>query len=108
MTQKDVYDLLSSFGIPVGFNRIKKGTSLPFITYHISQPSNFVADSVVYYEILNVEFRVYEGEQINPQLHETIREKLKENGIPWTSDTTTVEDEQLTITYYYFGGINNG
>ena len=79
MTQKDVYDLLSSFGIPVGFNRIKKGTSLPFITYHISQPNNFVADSVVYYEILNVEFRVYEGEQINPQLHETIREKLKDN-----------------------------
>lgn len=106
MTQKDVYDLLSSFGIPVGFNRIKKGTSLPFITYHISQPNNFVADSVVYYEILNVEFRVYEDEQINPQLHKTIREKLKENGIPWTSDTTTVEDEQLTITYYYFGGIN--
>lgn len=106
MTQKDVYNLLSSFGIPVGFNRIKKGTSLPFITYHISQSNNFVADSVVYYEILNVEFRVYEGEQINPQLHETIREKLKENGIPWTSDTTTVEDEQLTITYYYFGGIN--
>lgn len=106
MTQKDVYNLLSSCGIPVGFNRIKKGTSLPFITYHISQPNNFVADSVVYYEILNVEFRVYEGEQINPQLHKTIREKLKENGIPWTSDTTTVEDEQLTITYYYFGGIN--
>lgn len=107
MTQEAIYTMLSSIGIPVGFNRIKKGTALPFLTYHITQPDNFSADNVVYYEILNVEVRVYEEEAIDPKLHNTIKSTLKNNGIYWTTDSATDEEEQLTITYYYFGGISN-
>lgn len=101
MTQAEIYSLLSSFGIPVGFNRIKAGTKLPFITYHISQDNNFGADNVVYHEITTVEFRVYEGQTIDLTLHDTIKQILKENEIYWRSDVAVVEDEQLTITYYY-------
>lgn len=101
MTQEEIYSLLSEVGIPVGFNRIKKGTSLPFMTYFISQPNNFGADNVVYHEINTIELRVYEGQTIDLTLHELLKQKLKDNGIYWTSDMVTVEDEQLTITYYY-------
>ena len=101
MTQAEICSLLSSFGIPVGFNRIKKGTKLPFITYHIAQPNNFGADNTVYHEIHSVEFRVYESREIDLALHENIKNILKQNEIYWTSDNADVEDEQLTITYYY-------
>lgn len=101
MTQVEIYDLLSEFKIPVGFNRIKAGTKLPFITYHISQPNNFGADNIVYHEINTVEFRVYEGMSIDLTLHDTIKKKLADNEIYWTSETVTTEDEQLTITYYF-------
>lgn len=101
MTQAEIYSLLSEFGIPVGFNQIKKGTPLPFITYHISQPNNFMADNIVYHEVNTVEVRVYEGKMIDLSLHSRIKEKLKQNEICWTSETIMTEDEQLTITYYY-------
>lgn len=101
MTQVEIFNLLSGFGIPVGFNRIKAGTKLPFVTYHISQPNNFGADNIVYHEIHTVEVRVYEGSVIDLKLHDNIKKTLNDNEIYWTSETVTTEDEQLTITYYF-------
>ena len=103
----DIKQMLEESHIPVFRGHAHVGQKVPYMVYHVNYPDNFGADDVTYYKVPQYTVDLY---QLTPNelVRETIEAILTENGFYFTSDEADMEDQSLFITYYYFGGLNNG
>ena len=103
----DVKTMLETSKIPVFRGHAPVGQKVPYMVYHVSETNNLGADNVTYFRIPQYTVELY---QTTPNLlvRATIENILTENGYYFTSDEADLEDQSLFLTYYYFGGLNNG
>lgn len=107
MTEGEVFQMLAGSKIPVFRGHAPIGTAVPYMVYNVAYPNNFGADNVTYAKIPQYTVELY---QTTPSIEtrESIENILTENGFKFNEDEADLEDENLFITYYYFGGLNNG
>lgn len=103
----DIKRMLEESNIPVYRGHAPVGAKVPYMVYHVNYPDNFGADNVTYYKVPQYTVDLYQTSP-NELVRETIEAILTENEFYFTSDEADMEDQSLFITYYYFGGINNG
>ena len=103
----DIKSMLEQSNIPVYRGHAPVGQTVPYMVYHESFPDNFGADNVTYFKVPQYEVDLYQTTP-NLSVRETIETILTENGFYFTTDEADMEDESLFITFYYFGGLNNG
>ena len=103
----DIKQMLEESHIPVFRGHAPVGQKVPYMVYYVNYPDNFGADDVTYYKVPQYTVDLY---QLTPNelVRETIEAILNENGFYFTSDEADMEEQSLFITYYYFGGLNNG
>lgn len=104
MTEKQVKDMLATSKIPVFRGHAPVGTSVPYMVYNVSYQNNFGADDVTYAKIPSYEVELYQTTP-NVDVRAQIETILTENGFYFTEDEADMEEQNLFITYYYFGGI---
>lgn len=107
MTEAAVKNMLAESRIPVFRGHAPVGEPVPYMVYHVNYPDNFGADNVTYFKVPQYTVDLYQTSP-NELVRETIEAILTENGFYFTSDEADMEDQSLFITYYYFGGLNNG
>lgn len=107
MSEKDILDMLKETKIPVYRGHAPIGTSVPYMVLNIRYPDNFGADNVVYARIPQYQIDLYQNTP-SQTVRESVESKLTENGFYYSEDEADMEEQNLYITYYYFGGLNNG
>lgn len=103
----NIKTMLEESNIPVFRGHAPVGTAVPYMVYHVNYPDNFGADNVTYMKVPQYQVDLYQTTP-NDLVRQTIEAILTENEFYFTSDEVDMEDQSLFITYYYFGGINNG
>lgn len=103
----NVKTMLEESKIPVFRGHAPVGTAVPYMVYHVNYPDNFGADNVTYMKVPQYQVDLYQTTP-NELVRSTIEAILTENGFYFTSDEADMENQNLFITYYYFGGLNNG
>lgn len=103
----NIKTMLEESNIPVFRGHAPVGTKVPYMVYHVNYPDNFGADNVTYMKVPQYQVDLYQTTP-NDLVRQTIEAILTENEFYFTSDEVDMEDQSLFITYYYFGGINNG
>lgn len=106
MSENDIKKMLEESKIPVFRSHAPVGASVPYMIYHVNYPDNFGADNVTYFKIPQYQVDLYQTTP-NILVRETIEAILTDNGFYFTEDEADLEEQNLFITYYYFGGINN-
>ena len=107
MTEKQIKQMLEETKIPVYRGHAPIGATVPYMVYHVNYPDNFGADNVTYAKIPQYTVDLYQTTP-NELIRESIEAVLTENGFYFTTDEADMEEQSLFITYYYFGGLNNG
>ena len=107
MTEKQVKQMLEESKIPVYRGHAVVGAAAPYMVMHVSYANNFGADGITYLKIPQYTVELYQTTP-NELVRETIEAILTENGFYFTSDESDMEEQSVFITYYYFGGLNNG
>lgn len=107
MTEKQVKQMLEQTKIPVFRGHAPVGTTVPYMVYHVNYPDNFGADNVTYMKVPQYTVDLYQTTP-NELIRDSIEAVLTENGFYYTTDEADMEEQSLFITYYYFGGLNNG
>ena len=107
MTEKQIKQMLEETKIPVYRGHAPIGATVPYMVYHVNYPDNFGADNVTYAKIPQYTVDLYQTTP-NELIRESIEAVLTENGFYFTTDEADMEEQSLFITFYYFGGLNNG
>ena len=98
MTKKDLYDILTTTGLPVAYDHFpdKAKVGAPCITYNVSVTSNFGADNKVYSPVIHVDIHLYEKIAGNEQ--PLVEAALSD--IFWDKTETWENDEKVYHTIY--------
>lgn len=107
MTEKQIKQMLEETKIPVYRGHAPIGATVPYMVYHVSYPNNFGADNVTYAKVPQYSVDLYQTTP-NELIRDSIEAVLTENGFFYTTDEADMEEQSLFLTYYYFGGLNNG
>ncbi|MFD1204013.1 hypothetical protein ACFQ38_02570 [Sporosarcina contaminans] len=99
MTLAELKKLLRATGFPVAYSHFKEAKPTPFITYLVTFSPNFHADNKTYHKINAVDIELYTDKK--DLAAEAVLEKiLDDNEIPYESDETFIESEQLFQKIY--------
>lgn len=104
MTEKQVLEMLKETKVATYRGHAPVGTKVPYMVLNVSYPDNFGADDVTYLKIPRYTVELYQTTP-NQTIRETIENKLTENGFFFTEDEADMEEQNLFLTYYFFGGI---
>lgn len=107
MTEIEIKQMLEESNIPVFRGHAPVGTTVPYMVYNVNFSDNFGADNVTYAKIPQYQVDLYQNTP-SLEIRETIEQLLTANGFYFTEDEADMEEQSLFVTYYYFGGINNG
>ena len=103
ITESDILTLFANSNIPIYRGHAPVGQKVPFAVYTVNYDGNFGADDITYQKIPGYRLELY---NTSPDL--TIREEIEtiltDAGLFWKSDESDEPEQNLFITYYYFGG----
>lgn len=99
MTLAELKTILEAAGFPVAYSHFKKPVSPPFIVYLAGPSANFHADNKVYKKSINVRIELYTDKK-DLAAENKLESLLDENEIPYESDETFIESEQLFLKIY--------
>lgn len=104
MTLAELVLLLKRSGYPVTYSHFKETASRPipsppYITYLEDQSSNVFADNKVYKSIKNIRIELY-TELKDEKVEEKLETLLNDNELPFETDETWIESEQLFQKIY--------
>lgn len=101
--ETDIKTFLSQLNIPAFRGHAPVGTTVPYIVYKVDYNDNFFADNKTFVKMPKYSLSVYNTSP-DLTLKNNIETLLTNNLIPYTCDEADNEDQDLFITYYYFGG----
>jgi hypothetical protein len=99
MTLEELYNILKATGFPVAYLHFKEPQNPPFICYLVDNSQNFIADNKVYHKISDVSIELYTNKK-DLATEEILETLLDQNEIPYVSDETFIESEQLFLKIY--------
>lgn len=99
MKLPELKKLLDATGYPVAYSHFKEAKPVPYICYLVTFSPNFHADNNTYHKINAVDIELYTDKKdlAAEAVLETI---LDEHEIPYESDETFIESEQLFQKIY--------
>lgn len=101
MTEKYIYAILQSTGIPFRYFKWNENESvpIPFGVYYFPSSSNFAADGIVYKQKLDLSVEIY-TEIKDFSVEQKIESVLQKNGWAWQKSETYIESERLYMVTY--------
>lgn len=101
MTEKDVYAILQSTGIPFRYFKWNDNESvpIPFGVYYFPTSANFMADGLVYKQNLSLTVEIY-TEIKDFSMERKIESVFQKNGWIWQKSETYIESERLYMVTY--------
>lgn len=107
MNQVEMVTLLNTLDeIPSFYDHAERGTKLPFMTIHITQPDNFAADSKVYVEKWHFRIDLYTTEK-TPSLEKKIKDLLNKACIGWIRTELYLDDQHCYEVEFEFDVMGN-
>lgn len=103
MSESELITLFTTAKFKIFRGHAPVGTTVPFLVYHTDYNGNFGADDITFQKIPAYRLELY---NTTPDLtvRESIESLLTGAGLYFKSDEVDLPDEDLFITYYYFGG----
>lgn len=99
MTQKELFQLLKSTGLPVTYYEWNNPPSLPYIVYLFRDTSNFGADNQVYIDIENFQVELYSDKK-DLDSEKLIQDLFNENEIYYEKSEIYIESEEMYQVIY--------
>lgn len=99
MTEKDVYAILQSTGIPFRYYKWNNEPPVPWGIYCLEQSNNFFADGIVYCKKMVLSVEIY-TEQKDFEIEHKIESVSQKNGWIWQKSETYIESERLYMVTY--------
>ena len=100
MTLTDLYNILTSTGLPVAYQAFKaeEGIKPPCITYEVAFSQNFGADNHVYSPFTRVDIFLFEA--VKDGSEDLLEDALDANLIFWDKTETWENDEKVYQIIY--------
>ena len=82
MTEKEVYQMVKSVGLPAAYHHFEEGKSPdpPFLVYLYPETNNFAADGIVYQDINQLDIELYTDKK-DLEAEKRVEAVLKEHGL---------------------------
>lgn len=102
MEHKQLYDLLSTLGLEVGYDHLdsNKNINPPFIVYRETVPDTFKADNKTYYRPYEFEIELVTIKK-DLTLQKRIEKLLDDNNIPYDMLDETWDNEEKIYHNFY-------
>jgi hypothetical protein len=105
MTEKEMFDMLSSLGIPVAYDHFiesPQGTSVqpPFILYNMDDTNNFKADDHVFFKDRSFLIRLVTDIK-DIVLEDKMEDLLNANFLPYEKVEDYIQSERIFQISYY-------
>lgn len=101
MTEKEVFQVVKSVGIPVAYHHFEEGQSPdpPFLVYLYPGTNNFSADGTAYQGINKLDIELYTDKK-DLETEKRIEDVLKEHGFFYEKTETYLESEKMYEVLY--------
>lgn len=100
-TLSELKKALEGTGLPVAYHHYEDAHAYPYIVYEVTGQQNFFADGVTYYQVADIQVDLYTTTK-DIAIQSKLAKIFEENGIPWTSNETVVQNEDCYAVSYYF------
>ena len=98
-TYINIYEVLSSTGIPTFYGHAPQGQTLPYIVYDLADSSNFAADNIVYQRGYDLTVSLYTARK-SLRRERLIESAFEQNEIVWERGETDDLDERIYVQEY--------
>lgn len=101
MTEKEVFQMVKSIGLPVAYHHFEEGQSPepPFLVYLYPGTNNFSADGVVYQGINQLDIELYTDKK-DLESEKRVEAVLNEHGFFYEKNETYIESEKMYEVIY--------
>ena len=109
MTEKDVFQMVKSIGLPAAYHHFDEGQSPepPFAVYLNPGTNNFSADGEVYQGINQLDIELYTDKK-DIDAEKRVEAVLKEHGFFYEKNETYIETEKMYEVLYEMEVVING
>ena len=100
MTLTELYNVLSSTGLPVAYSAFRDDEKVvpPCITYEAAYSTNFGADNQVYSPFVHVDIFLFQ--KVKGNAESSLENALNANKLFWDKTETFNKDEEVYQTIY--------
>ena len=106
-TLNELKEALEKTGLPVAYHHYEDEHGYPYIVYEVTGQTNFFADGICYTQVADIQVDLYTATK-DIATQKKLANILEENGIPWTSSETLVQNEDCYAVSYYFDIVLDG
>ena len=101
MTEKEVYQMVKSVGLPAAYHHFEEGKSPdpPFLVYLYPETNNFAANGIVYQDINQLDIELYTDKK-DLEAEKRVEAVLKEHGLFYEKTETYLESEKMFEALY--------
>lgn len=101
MTEKEVYQMIKSIGLPVAYHHFEEGKAVdpPFLVYLYPETNHFSADGIVYQEINRLDIELYTDKK-DLAAERQVEGVLKEHGFFYQKTESYIESEKMYEVLY--------
>lgn len=101
MTEKEVYQMVKSVGLPAAYHHFEEGKSPdpPFLVYLYPGTNNFSADGTVYQGVNQLDIELYTDIK-DLEAEKRVEAVLKEHGFFYEKTETYLESEKMYEVLY--------
>lgn len=109
MTEKEVFEMVQSAGLPVAYHHFEEGQSPdpPFLVYLYPGTNNFSADGTVYQGINQLDVELYTDKK-DLETEKRVETMLKQHGFFYEKTETYIESEKMYEVLYEMEVLING
>ena len=109
MTEKEVFQMVKSIGLPPAYHHFDEGQSPepPFVVYLYPGTNTFSADGVVYQGINQLDIELYTNKK-DLESEKRVEAVLKKHGFFYEKNETYIETEKMYEVLYEMEVVING
>lgn len=109
MTEKEVYEMVKSVGLPAAYHHFEEGQSPepPFLVYLYPGTDNFSADGTVYQGVNQLDIELYTDKK-DLESEKGVEAVLREHGFFYEKNETYIESEKMYEVIYEMEVLING
>lgn len=107
MTKAEVYQMISSTGLPCAYSHFSNVPDTPYLVYYYPAENDFFADNSNFANRRDLYIELYTKTK-DFDAEATVETKLSAAGLTWYKTTDFLNDEKLFQTTYELGVLING